>query len=100
MKALKRKGENPMDEKFDQLAKGVAESVTRRQAFGRFTFGMVGMVLAAFVPSSRAAQSCIPSGEFCEKGGSGPAHAGCNNCCSKSFFCMHSEDVAQTCFCN
>jgi hypothetical protein len=35
-----------MNHKFDELAKGLAQSVTRRQALKRFGVGLVGMALA------------------------------------------------------
>ena len=88
-----------MNDKFDQLTKGVAQSVTRRQALKRFGFGMAAMALACFGLSSKAAQSCLPSGSFCQNG-AGPAGNQCGKCCSKSHFCIRSEDVPQTCFCN
>jgi hypothetical protein len=44
-----------MSDKFDRLAKSVAESVTRRQALRRFAGGLVGMALAGFALSSKAA---------------------------------------------
>jgi len=37
-----------MNNKFDELTKGMAESVTRRQALKKFSFGIVGMALACF----------------------------------------------------
>ena len=37
-----------MNNKFDELAKGLAQSVTRRHAFKRFGVGLAGMVLACF----------------------------------------------------
>jgi hypothetical protein len=92
------KGRN-VNEKFDQLAKGVSQSVTRRQALRRFATGLVGMAVAALGLSGKADQACLPSGSFCQKG-AGPAANTCGKCCSKSHFCIHSEDIAQTCFCN
>lgn len=88
-----------MNNKFDQLTKGVAQSVTRRQALKRFGFGLAAMALTCFGLSGKAAQSCLPSGSFCQNG-AGAAGDQCGKCCSKSHFCIHSEDVAQTCFCN
>ncbi len=35
-----------MDDKFDELAKGMAQSVTRRQALRKFGVGLAGMALA------------------------------------------------------
>ena len=37
-----------MDNKFDELAKGLAESVTRRQTLKKFSVGLAGMALACF----------------------------------------------------
>ena len=37
-----------MNNKFDELAKGLAQSVTRRGALKKFGVGLVGMALAAF----------------------------------------------------
>jgi hypothetical protein len=86
-----------VNNKFDQMAKGLAQSVTRRQALKRFGGGLAGMALACFGLSSKADQSCVPSGEFC---GNGVRGGNCHRCCSGSFFCEHSEDVNKTCFCN
>ena len=45
-----------MNNKFDELAKGLAQSVTRRQAFKRFGVGLAGMALAGFgMPSDAEA---------------------------------------------
>jgi hypothetical protein len=88
-----------MSDKFDRLAKGMAESVTRRQALRRFGLGLAGMALTCFGPFSKAASSgnCLPSGSFC---GNGVPHENCGRCCSGSHFCIHSEDVPESCFCN
>jgi len=43
-----------MNNKFDELAKGLAQSVTRRQAFKRFGVGLAGMALACFGLANRA----------------------------------------------
>ena len=37
-----------MNDKFDELTKGMAQSVTRRQALRRFGTGLAGMLLALF----------------------------------------------------
>lgn len=59
-----------MDDKFDQLATSIAESVTRRQRLKRLA--------------------------GCGK----PGQGGCGSCCSKSFFCEISADTGRQCFCN
>jgi hypothetical protein len=43
-----------MNNKFDELAKGLAQSVTRRQALKRFGAGLAGMALARFGLVGRA----------------------------------------------
>lgn len=55
-----------MNNKFDELAKGLAQSVTRRQALKKFGVGLAGMALACFGLASRAnATQCLPSGLPC-----------------------------------
>jgi len=46
-----------MNNKFDELAKGMAQSVTRRQALKKFSFGLAGMALACFGLANRAEAS-------------------------------------------
>jgi hypothetical protein len=84
-----------MDDKFDQLATGIAESVTRRQGLKRFAGGLLGIALAFFLPL-RAESHCKESGSPCGK----PGQGGCGSCCSKSFFCEISADTGRQCFCN
>ena len=55
-----------MNNKFDELAKGLAQSVTRRQAFKRFGVGLAGMVLACFGLANKAEAGCFPLGRACE----------------------------------
>jgi hypothetical protein len=64
-----------MNNKFDELAKGVAQSVTRRQALKRFGYGLAGMALACLGTANRAcAQTgCLPIGYPCKSSG---------DCCS------------------
>ena len=85
-----------MNDKFDQLAKGVAESVTRRQAFKRFGVGLAAMALPSLALSRKAASHCIQSGFPCGK----PGQGGCGSCCNKSFFCEIFHDTGKQCFCN
>src|SRR5215469_11670030 len=86
-----------MNDKFDQLAKGVAQSVTRRQALKRFGFGIATMALACFGLSSKAVPSCVPPGDPCLPGG---PKINCNKCCSGTHFCQISADTGRQCFCN
>ncbi len=43
-----------MNHKFDELAKGLAQSGTRRQALKRFSVGLAGMALACFGLAEKA----------------------------------------------
>jgi hypothetical protein len=52
-----------MNNKFDELAKRLAQSVTRRQALKRFGVGLAGMALACLGLSSPAQSS---SGKTCK----------------------------------
>ena len=57
-----------MNKKFDDLAKGMAQSVTRRQALKKFSFGLAGMALACFglANIARAGKKpCVPDGFPC-----------------------------------
>jgi hypothetical protein len=49
-----------MNGKFDELAKGLAQSVTRRGALKKFGIGLVGAMLASLVTANKAEarQSC------------------------------------------
>ena len=89
-----------MSNKFDQLAKGVAQSVTRRQALKRFGVGLATIALAGFELSSKAGgRNCLPSGSPCGKNAQAD-EGSCGDCCSKSHFCQISEDTGLQCFCN
>src|SRR3974390_1671718 len=56
-----------MNNKFDELVKGLAQSVTRRQALKRFGVGLAGMALACFgLANAVLAQTsivCDPAGD-------------------------------------
>jgi hypothetical protein len=56
-----------MHNKFDELTKGMAESVTRRAALKKFSVGLAGMALACFGLANKAEanKTCLPSGAFC-----------------------------------
>jgi hypothetical protein len=55
-----------MNNRFDELAKGLAQSVTRRQALKRFSVGLAGMALACFGLANKAeAAKCIKTGFPC-----------------------------------
>jgi hypothetical protein len=65
-----------MNHKFDELAKALTQSVTRRQVLKRFGVGLAGMALAwfGFAPKSEAnSKTCLPLGSRCGSD---------NQCCS------------------
>jgi hypothetical protein len=87
-----------MSNKFDELAKGLAQSVTRRQALKRFGVGLAAMALACFGLANKAEahKQCLPLGSGCNDGsdccsgicclgGSGRHHAVCQ---SNDLFCF------------
>ena len=59
-----------MNHKFDELAKGMAQSVTRRQALKKFGLGLAGMALACFGLANRAqakSPGCLKGGQPCSR---------------------------------
>lgn len=92
-----KNGKKAMNNKFDQLAKGVAKSVTRRQALRRFGFGLVAMALAGFGFNARAA--CLPSGTPCDPDGGAEQHRNCNDCCGGVPTCSQDKEGRLHCVC-
>jgi len=77
-----------MNNKFDELAKGLAQSVTRRQAFKKFGVGLASMALACFgLANTAEARNCGPSNPCCCVGcntqfpESSPNYAYCEQSC-------------------
>ena len=57
-----------MNNKFDDLAKGLAQSVTRRGALKKFGLGIAGIALATLGLTNKAQADqggCRPSGKKC-----------------------------------
>ena len=75
-----------MNSKFDELTKGMAQSVTRRAAFEKFSLGIAGMALACFGLANEAeagkGNPCWTSGTCCSGGGGKGGHNSCNKCCN------------------
>jgi hypothetical protein len=65
-----------MNDKFDELAKGLAQSATRRQALKKFGVGLAGLALACFGLANTAEARkvrCSKAGEGCSSArGNGP----------------------------
>jgi hypothetical protein len=70
-----------MNNKFDELAKGLAQSTTRRQALKRFGVGLAAMTLACFGLASKAEAA----GSGCKKTGD-QCHANTDCCVGRCFF--------------
>jgi len=64
-----------VNNKFDELTKALAQSVTRRAALKKFGVGLAGMALACFGLANKAAAqtSCLPIGYVCKNN---------SDCCS------------------
>ena len=79
-----------MSNQFDELTKGVAQSVTRRGALKNFGVGLAGMALACFGLAKRArAVDVCQTNKDCANYGS---HLVCckfksGNICSEKVFC-------------
>lgn len=90
-----------MNNKFDQLTKSVAQSVTRRQALRRFGLGLVGMALAGFALSSRAhIRDCLAFGNPCQRGGGSGFFESCTKCCKGDFECVTDSNGVESCVCD
>ena len=64
-----------MNHHFDELTKGLAQSVTRRAALKKFGVGLAGMALACFglANKSEAQSACLGYGSVCQRN---------SDCCS------------------
>jgi hypothetical protein len=86
-----------MNNKFDELAKGLAQSTTRRQALKKFGVGLAGMALACFGLANRAEanhksrcfKDCVRD---CLKGGG--ALSSCEYGCGYSCYGPHGPLAA------
>jgi len=61
-----------MNNKFDELTKSLAQSVTRRAALKKFGFGIAGMALACFGLANKAKATTVTG--YCETYGIGSFH--------------------------
>ena len=90
-----------MNNQFDQLAKGMAQSVTRRAALKKFGVGLAGMALACFGLANRAeAAKCNPAGVQCYSGfASGNPSWDCRKCCNGYTCTIRSWGLGKVCYC-
>jgi hypothetical protein len=78
-----------MNNKFDELAKGLARSVTRRQAIRRFGVGLATALISSFglVRNSYAGKQCGSSAD-CHSSKNNICHNGqCVSCVLRSQIC-------------
>ena len=76
-----------MNNKFDELTKSLAQSVTRRQALKKFGVGLAGMALACFGLANQAVAGGSGGGNWecttckfkCKKDGGSPEY--CRQLC-------------------
>jgi hypothetical protein len=75
-----------MNNKFDELTKSLAQSVTRRGALKKFGVGLAGMALACFGLANKAeAQTpCIPRDYSCKRD---------SDCCSGWCYTYHIKGL-------
>ena len=72
-----------MNDKFDELAKGLAQSVTRRGALKKFSVGLAGAALASLGLANKA-----------EAGRHNPSHEckkACDNCRTYPYGCSPND---------
>jgi hypothetical protein len=72
-----------MNNKFDELTKAMAQSVTRRAALKKFGVGLAGMALACFGLANKAEadkKPCLPHGSPCSRD---------HECCSR--ICRYND---------
>jgi hypothetical protein len=77
-----------MNNKFDELTKSLAQSVTRRAALKKFGVGLAGMALACFglanmAEAAQGGNGCLPKGTVCGDAFHQPKE--CHKCCSGSY---------------
>jgi hypothetical protein len=77
-----------MNNKFDELAKGLARTVTRRRALKKFGAGLAGITLASLGLARKALANPKPAGEPCDCSqppywGCNPSQQGCVKKCSR-----------------
>ena len=80
-----------MNHRFDELTKGMAQSVTRRAALKKFGVGLASMALACFGLANKAeaaAKGCHSNPNRCQPSGCpcGANWACCSGVCRGSWF--------------
>ena len=78
-----------MNNKFDELTKSMAQSVTRRAALKKFGVGLAGMALACFGLANKAQAQAVPcqSNKDCGRGYIVCCKSKSGNYCLAKAFC-------------
>jgi hypothetical protein len=86
-----------MNNKFDELTKGMAQSVTRRGALKKFGLGLAGMALTYLGMSAMAQpNACANYGQLCKTNGECcSGYCGSNGLCG----CVTRKDCPQKQLC-
>lgn len=80
-----------MNNQFDELAKGMAQSVTRRGALKKFGVGLAGLALAALGLANRAkADPVVHCESYEDCAGLGAGFACCKGKCINLDFDIHN----------
>ena len=88
-----------MNNKFDQMTKSVAQSVTRRQSLTRFGLGLAAIALTGFGFVVRG-RACLASGSPCDPDSDrADENRSCNKCCSGTFVCNTDKPGNRKCVC-
>jgi hypothetical protein len=89
-----------MNNKFDELTKSMAQSVTRRAALKKFGVGLAGMALGLFGLANRAeADKCLQAGVVCYSGLRFGAIKDCGRCCN-GYKCVSTNwGLGEVCTC-
>ena len=81
-----------MNDKFDELAKGLAQSVTRRGALKKFGLGLAGIAVASLGLANKAvAGGCKGLGQPCSHNKqccSGDCYVSCGFGCGRRGYCV------------
>src|SRR5262249_17451805 len=79
-RANKTNERKSMNNKFDELAKSLAQSVTRRGALRKFGVGLAGMALACFGLASKARAAHVRQQGYCQIHNTFSGHYYTGNC--------------------
>ena len=77
-----------MNNKFDELAKGLAQATTRRQALKKFSFGLAAAVAASLGMRNSSAAPSKPRSGYCQVTSSDPFNWHYTGSCGDTSTCQ------------